>query len=304
MKSVFMISLSAAALWAGTAAAQCANVEPVIAPQVRLDPLDAAGPGELMQPLVLSFHRAGVDTSAVTIRYQIVDEDSFVVSRVGLSQGPQLVWQSSDSTRDIGAFRSEAYPLLRTGQVTLGEDDQSVQARLFMRLTDLRSDLSSGVYREQYTVRYWCGDADQASLPYEAQGAIAVSVAVPNVLSANIAGASTRGEIDFMDFAVRERELQVSVRSTGPYRVTARSQNGGVMLRDNLRGAGDQADRINYDVTFDNAALSLDGAGGQPMPRAGLLGRQFSLGVTVGDVAANRAGDYADTIFLTLSPVN
>lgn len=304
MKSgmIAVIAATAASSFAGAAWAQCASVDPVVVPQVRVDPLDAAGPGELVQPLILTFRRTGVDTAPVMIRYQIVDEDSSLRSRIGLSKGPTVEWQGQDSSRDIGAFRSEAYTLLRSGRALLGENDQAVQETVVMRLTNLREDLPAGVYREQFTVRYWCGEAE-TSMPYESQGAIAVSVAVPNVLSANIAGASARGEIDFMDFAVLSRTLQVSVRSTGPYRVTARSLNGGVFQRQRA-GAGDAADVIRYDATFDGQALNTAGTSSQPMPRAGLLGRQIALDVEVEPVDDKRAGVYADTLLLTLAPAN
>ncbi|MGZ9113607.1 MAG: hypothetical protein ACXW3K_03210, partial [Brevundimonas sp.] len=303
MKSglIALIAATAASSLPGAALAQCATVDPVVAPQIRLDPLDAAGPGELVQPLILTFRRTGLDTSPLTIRYQIVDEDSNLRSRVGVTRGPALMWQGEDSSRDIGAFRSEAYSLLRSSRAIFGENDQATQQSVMLRLTDLREDLSAGVYREQFTVRYWCGDDDRQS-PYEAQGAVAVSVAVPNVLSASIAGATAHGEIDFVDFAVLTRSLQVSVRSTGPYRVVARSLNGGVMLRDQARTKGDPADTIEYVATFDGEPLSIDGSSPEQMSRAGLLGRQVSLDIEVEDISAKRAGSYADVLLLTLSP--
>jgi hypothetical protein len=305
MKSGLIVLMAAAAAssLAGGAMAQCATVDPVVVPQIRVDPLDAAGPAELVQPLILTFRRTGLDTAPLMIRYQIVDEDSSLRSRVGLSQGPVVEWQGEDSSRDIGAFRSEAYLLLRSSRALFGENDQATQQSVTLRLTNLREDLSAGVYREQFTVRYWCGD-DDGRMPYESQGAVAVSVAIPNVLSANIAGATARGEIDFLDFAVRDRSLLVSVRSTGPYRVTARSLNGGVMLRDRAGLAGDPADRIGYVASFDGELIDIDGASSQMMARAGLLGRQMPLDIQVEDTDSKRAGDYADTLFLTLSPAN
>lgn len=287
---------------AGVASANCANVEPVIVPQVRIDPLDAAGPGEVMQPFTLTFRRAGADSAPIKIRYQVVDEDSNVQTRVGVTQGPVVVWQSRDSVREIGAFRSEAYPLLRAGGVVIGENDQAVQTTIYMRLINLREDLPAGVYREQFSIRYWCGGEDNA-LPYEANGIVAVSVAVPNVLSASIAGASARGEVDFLDFSVPVRDLLISVRSTGPYRVTARSVNGGVLLRETASNP-DEADRIGYTATLDGKLLATEGVSSKPMTRAGLLGRQMSLQVKVGDVSDKRAGAYADTLLLTLAPAN
>jgi hypothetical protein len=305
MKSGMIAFFAATAAFssAGSALAQCVSVDPVIAPQIRLDPLDAAGPGELVQSLMLTFRRTDMDTAPLVVRYQIVDEDSSLRSRVGVTRGPALEWQGEDSSRDIGAFRSEAYSLLKSARVLIGENDQAARQTLRLRLTDLRADLPAGVYREQFTVRYWCGD-DDSQAPYEAQGAIAVSVAVPNVLSASIGGASVHGEIDFLDFAARDRTLQVSVRSTGPYRVSARSLNGGVMLREEARQAGDPADRIRYTARFGGEPLSVDGMNGEPMERAGLLGRQIPLDVSVEDVSDKRAGDYADTLLLTLSPAN
>lgn len=305
MKSglIVLIAATAASSFAGSAFAQCAMVDPVVVPQIRVDPLDAAGPAELVQPLILTFRRAGLDAAPLTVRYQIVDEDSNLRSRVGQSRGPMVEWQGEDSSRDIGAFRSEAYSLLRSSRAVFGENDQATQQSVILRLTNLREDLSAGIYREQFTVRYWCGD-DDGQMPYEAQGAVAVSVAVPNVLSANVAGATARGEIDFLDFAVRDRSLQVSVRSTGPYRVTARSVNGGVMLRDQARLAGDPADRIRYAASFDGEPIGIDGTSSQPMARAGLLGRQIPLDIQVEDTGSKRAGAYADTLLLTLSPAN
>jgi hypothetical protein len=304
MKSrLFVLIAATAASVSGGAWAQCATVDSVVVPQVRVDPLDAAGPAELVQPLVLIFRRTEMNAPPLMVRYQIVDEDSELRSRVGVSQGPLVEWQGADSSRDIGAFRSEAYSLLRSSRVVFGENDQAAQQSVAMRLTNLREDLSAGIYREQFTVRYWCGD-DEGQLPYEAHGAVVVAVAVPNVLSANVAGATARGEIDFLNFAVRERSLQVSVRSTGPYQVTARSLNGGVLLRDQARLVGDPADRIRYSASFDGAAIDVDGASSQRMARAGLGGRQIPLDIRVEDAALNRAGAYADTLLLTLSPAN
>lgn len=299
---IAVLVAAGAAVPAGQALAQCATLDPVIVPQIRVDPLDAAGPGELVQSFVLIFRRTGLETTPQVVRYQIVDEDSSVQSRVGMTRGPTVEWQGPDSSRDIGAFRSEAYSLLRSSRVALGENDQSAQADVRLRLTNLRDDLPAGVYREQFTVRYWCGE-DSAELPYESHGTVAVSVAVPNVLSANVAGASVRGQIDFADFDMLSRTLQVSVRSTGPYQVTARSANGGVLLRERV-GAGDAADRIRYAAQFDGQPLAVDAGSAQRMPRAGLLGRQIPLDVRVEAVDDKRAGVYADTILLTLAPAN
>lgn len=304
MKILPLATLAVATLaLPGLAQAQCAMADPVVTPQIRVDPLDASGPSELVQHFALTFRRTGTEAAApLVVRYQIVDEDSSVQSRVGRSLGPTVEWRSPGSSRDIGALRSEAYSLLRSGVARMGAEVAAVQSSVALSLTNLRADLPAGVYREQFTVRYWCGE-DDGSAPYEAQGLVSVAVSVPNILSANVAGASLRGEIDFLNFAMLQRNLQVSVRSTGPYQVTARSLNGGELHRARS-GRRDEADRIRYAATFGGRSLNLEGGAAQTMPRAGLAGRQIPLEVEVEDVGGKRAGLYADTLMLTLAPAN
>jgi hypothetical protein len=283
-------------------AAQCVTVDPVIVPALRVDPLDTTGAAQIMQPVTITFRRVGAGNGPLRVTYQIVDEDSTGAQRVGVTSGPQLEWRAGDSGRNIGASRNEAYALLRSGIVALGENGTSGQSALRLFLPNLREDFPAGVYREQFTVRYWCEDED-VTRPYEARGIVTVAVQVPNVLSANVAGASTRGEIDFLDFATLSRALAVSVRSTGPFAVTAESLNGSVMLREGARGS-DSADRIPYVVTFGGRPLTLGAASSFTSPRTGLAGQQIPLNVTVGDVSTKRAGRYSDTLVLTLAPVS
>lgn len=294
-------TLIVALAFGSSVAAQCVTVDPVIVPDLRIDPLDATGAAQIMQPVALTFRRAGLDSGPVRVTYQIVDEDSAGVQRVGISSGPQLEWRGNDSGRNIGASRNEGYALLRSGEVALGENEASQQSSLRLFLPNLGQDFPAGVYREQFTVRYWCA-SDDTALPFEATGVVTVTVQVPNVLSANVAGASTRGEIDFLDFLTPTRALSVSVRSTGPYAVTAQSLNGSVMLREGGR-VSDPADRIPYVVTFGGRPLSLGTVSSFTNPRAGLAGQQIPLNVTVDDVSNKRAGRYSDTLTLTLTPV-
>jgi len=303
MKKLVMaiVAIAASPAFSTALSAQCVTVDPVVSPAVRIDPLDTAGAAQIMQPLTVTFRRVGLQNGPLHITYQIVDEDSTGPQRVGVTAGPQLEWRSGDSGRNIGASRNEAYALLRSGEVTLGQGETSEQSSLRLFLADTREDMPAGVYREQFTVRYWCDEA--ATLPYETRGIVTVTVEVPNVLSANIAGTSTRGEIDFLDFATLSRSLAVSVRSTGPYAVTAESLNGSVMLREGARGS-DAADRIPYVVTFGGRALALGAANSVVNPRAGLAGQQIPLNVTMDDVSTKRAGRYRDTLVLTLAPVS
>lgn len=285
---------------AAPAYAQCVVADPVAVPDISVDPLDATGANELVQPLTLRFRRVGVDTPPLTVTYQIVDEDSSVAMRIGMDAGPQVEWRSNDSGRDIGALRRESYALLRSGTVSLsaGETSKDVGLRLFVR--NLQEDLPAGVYREQYSVRYWCGDPT-ATVPNDLSGVVSVAVRIPNVLSANVAGGSARGEIDFQDFASLSRSVAISVRSTGPYKVTAHSLNEGYMVRAG-GAATSELDRISYTLRFGGQAMTPDTGAAFAYPRAGLQGLTISLEVKVEDVSAKRAGKYSDTIMLTLAP--
>jgi hypothetical protein len=293
---------AASVLAAPNAWAQCVSIDPTMVPDIRLDPMNATGSAELVQPFTLTFRRAMVDNQPIQLRYQILDEDSAVQSRVGASEGPVAVWQSHDSSRDVGGLRNQSYALMNSSLVLIGQDEAASQRQIMLRLTDLRSDLHSGIYREQFTVRYWC-DSEGVTPPFESVAVVGVSVVVPNVLSASIAGASAQGEIDFLDFSSLDRRLQISVRSTGPYRVTAKSLNSGFMLREGSAGT-DASDRIRYDATLGGQSIGVGEEAAVTMPRAGLAGRQLPLGVAVQDVGSNRAGAYTDTLLLTLAPAN
>ncbi len=282
--------------------AQCVAADPSAVPDISIDPLDATGANQIVQPLTLRFRRVGMETSPLNITYQIVDEDSSLRLRVGMDAGPEIEWRSNDAGRDIGALRRESYALLRSGTVSFaaGENSKDAGIRLFVK--NLQDDLPAGVYREQYTIRYWCGDPN-ATVPNELSGNISVTLRVPNVLSANVAGGSRRGEIDFLDFATLSRSLSISVRSTGPYKVTARSLNGGTMVRQGA-SSNAQADRITYLLRFGGQAMTPDSGAGFSYPRAGLQGLQIPLDVTVEDVSGKRAGTYSDTVMLTLAPAS
>lgn len=299
----FLIGLVGAAFTASSpmaASAQCVTADPAVVPDTRLDPLDANGSSQVVQPVTLRLRRVGIDTAPITVTYQILDEDSPLQARVGMSGGPLIEWRSNDVSRDIGVTRNQGFPLLRSGKVTLsaGELSKDIDLRLF--LMEARQDLPAGVYREQYTLRYWCGDPD-AGLPSEMPGVLSVALQVPNVLSANVAGGSTRGEIDFQNFATLSRSLSISVRSTGRYVVTARSMNGGSLVREGTT-ATSALDRIPYIVRFGGVPLATDEGSGFTNPRAGLQGRQIPLDVQVDSPTEKRAGRYSDTLLLTLAP--
>lgn len=299
---IFLLGVASSPFLVTSVAAQCVTADPAVVPDIRIDPLDASGSNQVVQPVTLRFKRIGVGTPPLTVTYQIVDEDSPLQMRVGMNGGPQIEWRSNDTARDIGALRRESYALLRSGVVSFsaGEISKNVDIRLFLK--NLQEDLPAGVYREQYSIRYWCGEPD-ASVANELSGIVSVAIRVPNVLSASVAGASKRGEIDFLDFTALSRSLSILVRSTGPYTVSARSLNGRAFVRDGATSAAD-IDRISYDLHFGGQTLPREGGTGFTYPRAGLQGLQIPLDVKVEDVSGKRAGKYRDTVLLTLAPAS
>ena len=160
MKSLAILLLAAVSSAAAIApaAAQCVAADPASVPDISVDPLDASGPNQIVQPATLRFRRLGADTSPINVTYQIIDEDSSSRLRVGMNAGPPIEWRSGDASRNIGALRQDAYGLLRSATFALsaGESSKDVDVRLFV--TDLQDDLPAGLYREQYSIRYWCGD--------------------------------------------------------------------------------------------------------------------------------------------------
>jgi len=287
------------ALMGTDAAAQCVSVDPVIVPDVRIDPLDTAGAAQIVQPVSLIFRRSGVGNGSIHVTYQILDEDTNG-QRIGVTAGPEVEWRSGTSARNIGASRNESFTLLRSDELDIRPNKASEQVPVRLFVKNLREDLPAGVYREQFTLRFWCGESERA-LPVELPGILAVTVQVPNVLSASVAGVSNQGKIDFLDFSTLARSLSVSVRSTGPYAVSARSVNGSALLREGAASEG-AADRISYSVAFGGQPVTLNTSPFQ-MGRAGLEGQQIPLEVKVEDVASKRAGQYSDTLILTLSPI-
>lgn len=299
---IILLSTTTSLFLIAPASAQCVVADATAVPDISVDPLNTTGANELVQPLTLRFRRVGVDAPPLAVTYQIIDEDSSVRMRVGMDAGPQIEWQSNDAGRNIGALRRESYALLRSGTVSFGSGENSKEVSLRLFVKNLGDDLPAGVYREQYTVRYWCGDPT-ATVPNELSGVVSVAIRVPNVLSANVAGGSTRGEIDFLDFAALSRSLAISVRSTGPYKVTARSLNGGFMVRTESPSTA-EIDRISYSLRFGGQPMTGDGGASFSNPRAGLQGLQIPLEVKVEDVSGKRAGKYSDTVFLTLTPAS
>ena len=92
-----VVAVASPLAFAAPVAAQCVTVDPVIVPAVRVDPLDATGAAQVMQPVTITFRRAGMANGPVRVIYQIVDEDSTGAQRVGITSGPQLEWRSGDS---------------------------------------------------------------------------------------------------------------------------------------------------------------------------------------------------------------
>lgn len=108
-----VVTVASSMAFGTSLAAQCVTVDPVV-PAVRVDPLDATGAAQVMQPVTMTARRARSGSGPVRVTYQIVDEDSTGPQRVGITADPQLEWRSGDSGPAIGASRSKPYALLRS----------------------------------------------------------------------------------------------------------------------------------------------------------------------------------------------
>lgn len=279
------------------AVADCVTVDQVTVPEIRLDPMNG-GVGVVSQSFYLTFTPTGPVTGrGLVIQYRISDEDSTPLQRVGQSAGPVVEWWGGG---DLGAPRIGDFDRGSQGAI-LFEDNTSVAVPVTLNLPEPQADLAAGIYRESFTVRFMCNPKDR--IIDDAPGRVGVSVAIPNIISANVAGAGSSGQIDFGDFANLSRSLNLSVRSTGPFEIRAESENAGALLRDGA-AAPDEADRIPYRVTVDGLSLDLNGGWSSRQPRVGLLGRHFPLEVNVDDVSANRAGEYRDTLRVIFAPKN
>ena len=111
MRTFLLGAIAAAAGLPGAASAACVTIDPVVLPQLRVDPLDASGPGAATQPFTVTFrleaaHRSGnqilatiaSDYGGVT-KQRVVDQ---IVVNHGTIPLDELYFELKPLSRNLG----------------------------------------------------------------------------------------------------------------------------------------------------------------------------------------------------------
>jgi hypothetical protein len=161
-------------------------------------------------------------------------------------------------------------------------------------------DVAAGVYSEVLDVQYACGNGSPNGNGdvHLQTGVLPINVTVPSTLSVNLAGGGRHGTIDFDTFESLTKSANVQVRSTGPFSLVITAEHNGKMFL--LGSSGGAGQEIPYGLTFNGNAVVLGNS--SSFTRTGVGGLSMPLAATVGDVSADRAGKYKDTLTLVFTP--
>lgn len=305
LASAFASALAIAAAMASVADAACANFT-ASSLQVTYDPLGPNAQFALTAPFTMTAtsvsapHQA--DTHTLTAQFVDINPSSGGLHRVGnggplfhiLSNGADVVVRSSDPVMPANVFG-----------VTFPSSGASGALASLQLWIDANQDVPAGNYATSLDVRYICNsdNHDFTASTQTQPGVLPISVSVPSSVRATLAGGSTTGSIDFGDFSELTKSVNVNVRSTGPFTVTATSDNGGVMkMKADGTGASGANTRIPYSIRLDGQSFTLGGPG-QRFSRTGIGGTSIPLTVQVQGVQANRSGVYNDHIVVTITPL-
>jgi spore coat protein U-like protein len=133
------------------------------------------------------------------------------------------------------------------------------------------------------------------------QSGPAISLTIPRLVSLITAGPQT---INFGNFTTTTENLQVRLKSTSSVSVAVSTSNGGQMVLKNAVSPYPSNSVIPYTMTFNNIPVASGGTLANA-GRAGLLTiKEWPLALTLtgGQPSGKVAGDYEDTITLTLTP--
>lgn len=294
---LFATSLIAVLSQPGVAAA-CANFT-VTAPPLRYDPLSSTPVAP--QPVnVIVTRQAQAGPAVVGVRFQFVDPmRGGPVFRLG-SQGPVYDIMENGRVVIVGATsatltaaNSVAVQFAEAGP---GDTVSAPGLRLEM---EPAQNVAADFYIANLDVRYECHYADGGvSASMIQPNGLNLTALVPNLISVNLAGGGKAGVIDFGGFQHSTQRAFVSVRSTGPYRVTTQSTNGGEMRTAGMTGE-------NASIAY---SLSLDGhpigaVSSRLFQPAGAGGVDMLLqAALVDDISQKRAGLYRDEVTVTFTP--
>jgi spore coat protein U-like protein len=184
-----------------------------------------------------------------------------------------------------------------------GPSGDSVQAPYLVNVpanSDGR-DLNNGLYGTSLSYSVACYDG--ASSYNGSDSAVtgpALSLTIPNLVSLTTASPQT---LDFENFTTLTQQLNVGLKSTGPINIDLRTENGRKMVRTGSTTPAPPNSYIPYAIKLNGRNVSSDPYILNNAPRAGVAGSQWPLQLSLPSQPSGKvAGNYSDTITLTLTP--
>jgi hypothetical protein len=196
---------------------------------------------------------------------------------------------------------SQSNPLIPIDNGPSG-DVISVNYTVNVPANSANTDFRNGSYAESLSYQVQCFQASS----FKDQGTDgpvtgpALSLTIPNLVSLTTASPAT---LDFQNFTTLTQQLNVGVKSTGPINVDLRTDNHLKMIRAGAPSPAPDNSYISYGIELNGQAISSDPYILSNAPRAGVAGSQWPLKLTLPSTPSGKvAGNYSDTITLTLTP--
>ena len=160
-------------------------------------------------------------------------------------------------------------------------------------------DYASNTYSEtiNYAVQCFAANGKSNGVDGPFAGPV-LTLKIPQLVSITTASSAM---IDFKNFTAAADPLNVGVKSTSRVQVTFVTANGSKMVRAGAPPSPPLNSYIAYTMMFNGQPLT----NGLQLSRAGTTGTTWPLVLDLGTLPQGKiAGSYADTITLTLTPVN
>lgn len=292
-----VIAVAVLALAAATqsASAACDAVLARVSPQaISYDPFEGAR-----------------ETAAIEVEFVNAGDDPCTLAlAVGHASGGQRHFTNRDGRLAYAVkFAGGELPndlAAPSGVVTI-EGGNGKRKKLNLALEVAEGQIApAGRYRDEITVRAYDLGA-RAFLSKERN--VQLAAEVRSRAQVNIAGASgafdksfALPKIDFGEIAPgAERTAFVQVRATSAVTIDVESKNHGVLRHTQF---GDTVKGVPYTVRFDGKQLNLKGGGAslERHPPITLEGASYPMVVRLGDTPPPMAGEYQDTITISVCP--
>lgn len=197
-----------------------------------------------------------------------------------------------------------------SGTLAAGSNDRQVSVNYWAILDMSNPWLPRGDYEDNFTVTLYRGtpfgsnvwiSSNSVRFRYRSGSRVDISL-VPTGGTFNVSDTT-----ETLNFGVlttgATRSADAVIKYNGGYVLKASSQNNG-----RLKHATEN-EFIDYSASFNGSVFNLSGSSGNPVEIIRELGqgpangKRIPIGVTIGNVAGKRGGQYADTITLTVTSV-